>query len=91
MRKKIKKIATSGIVGTLLFVSSGRVQAQNTILPTKPSQRNETSNSGVLQEDLTTDSEAYSNDDFYGESKQDLLNQGFNPSQIQKLSRWNEQ
>ena len=51
MRKKIKKIATSSVVGALLFVSSGTVRAQNSPLVAKTSQKNEVVDSGILQEE----------------------------------------
>jgi len=90
MRKKIKKIATSGVVGALLLVSSGRVQAQNSPIPARPAQRNELTDSEIWQEGDSVsniDVGVAAHDDVYGESRQMLMEQGFSPSQIQKLNR----
>jgi hypothetical protein len=92
MRKKIKKIATGSIVGTLLFVSSGTVRAQNSPLVAKTSQGNEVVDSEVLQEENSNIEygvgvSAY--DNVQGESRDMLLEQGFSPAQIQKLNHWN--
>ena len=91
--KKIKKIATGGIVGSLLFVSSGSVGAQ-TIIPAAPSsQRNSSTNieseyttENDFQQDIQIDNIGIQADeDLESYSRDVLLDQGFNPSQIQKL------
>ena len=91
MKKNIKKIATSGIVGTLLFVSSGTVRAENSPAIAKTSQKNEVYDSEILQDDTSVDIGVSANDEIRGEGIQDLLEQGFSPAQIQKLNRWSEE
>lgn len=91
--RKIKKIATSGIVGTLLFVSSGVVRAQDTALPSRSNQRNEIPDLDISEiEDLDVDvdigvSAKDEVNETWSQTKDTLIEQGFSASQIQKLSR----
>ena len=86
--KKMKKIATGGLVGTLLFVSSGSVKAQNSPAPTNIAQTEKFQDPESLQQTNSDfDIGIAANDDVGGESRQALLEQGFSPSQIQRLNR----
>ena len=86
--KKMKKIATGGLVGTLLFVSSGSVKAQNSPAPTNIAQTEKMQETDTTQQtDLDFGIGISANDDVRGESRQVLLEQGFSPSQIKSLHR----
>ncbi len=96
MRKKIKNIATSGIVSTLLFISSNAALAQNLPVKTPTTSRNSTS---AQESEYISDSELTSpegasallaidaQESLQSDSKVLLAEQGFSASQIQKLSR----